>query len=171
MQWLVCSRKFANTAFIWSGNPRKDVFITERPHTSWTVGLCSRTELYRSRPLSTEMESLVTENSNSSKGSTEFELSPDHTTSWKSAWWVVWDSTLLYLTSLYRSLPRTFCATCIRKIHALGDFRVAFRLCFKASPSAKPFIWKLVLFTRKFWFIYMWIKLISIWKASHQDSL
>ena len=52
----------------------------------------------------------------------------------------------------------------------LGDFRVAFCLCFKASPSAKPFIWKLVLFTRKFWFIYMWIKLISIWKASHKDS-
>ena len=23
-----------------------------------------------------------------------------------------------------------------------GDIRVAFRLCFKASPSAKPFIWK-----------------------------
>ena len=33
----------------------------------------------------------------------------------------------------------------------IGDFRVAFRLCFKASPSAKPFIWKLVSFTRKFW--------------------
>ena len=31
----------------------------------------------------------------------------------------------------------------------IGDFRVAFRLCFKASPSAKPFIWKLVLFTCK----------------------
>ena len=37
----------------------------------------------------------------------------------------------------------------------IGDFRVVFHLCFKASPSAKPFIWKLVLFTRKFWFIYM----------------
>ena len=49
----------------------------------------------------------------------------------------------------------------------IGDFRVAFRLCFKASPSAKPFIWKSVLFTCKFWFIYVWIKLISIWKASH----
>ena len=32
----------------------------------------------------------------------------------------------------------------------IDDFRVAFRLCFiKASPSAKPFIWKLVLFTCK----------------------
>ena len=31
----------------------------------------------------------------------------------------------------------------------IGDFRVAFRLCFKASPSAKPFVWKLVLFTCK----------------------
>ena len=40
-------------------------------------------------------------------------------------------------------------------------------LCFKASPSAKPFIWKLVLFTRKLWFIYMWTKLISISKFSH----
>ena len=37
----------------------------------------------------------------------------------------------------------------------MGDFRVAFCLCFKASPSAKPFIWKLVLFPCKFWFIYM----------------
>ena len=27
----------------------------------------------------------------------------------------------------------------------IGDFRVAFRLCFKVDPSAKPFIWKLVL--------------------------
>ena len=31
----------------------------------------------------------------------------------------------------------------------IGDFRITFRLCFKASPSAKPFIWKLVLFTCK----------------------
>ena len=53
---------------------------------------------------------------------------------------------------------------------AIGDFWVTFRLCFKASPGAKPFIWKLVLFTCKFWFIYIWIKLISIWKASHKDS-
>ena len=30
---------------------------------------------------------------------------------------------------------------------------------------------KLVLFTRKFWFIYMWIKLILIWKAFHWDLL
>ena len=29
---------------------------------------------------------------------------------------------------------------------SLGDFRVAFRLCLKVSPSTKPFIWKLVLF-------------------------
>ena len=31
----------------------------------------------------------------------------------------------------------------------IGDFRVAFCLCFKASPSVKPFIWKLVLLTCK----------------------
>ena len=49
----------------------------------------------------------------------------------------------------------------------LGDFQVAFRLCFKASPSAKPFLWKLVLFTCKWTKICVWIKLISIWKASH----
>ena len=24
----------------------------------------------------------------------------------------------------------------------IGDFQVAFHLCFKASPSVKPFIWK-----------------------------
>ena len=64
-----------------------------------------------------------------------------------------------------------FCLFNIMMLQTIGDFRVAFRLCFKASPSVKPFIWKLVLFTRKFWFIYMWIKLIFIWKASHQDSL
>ena len=29
----------------------------------------------------------------------------------------------------------------------MGDFRVVFLLCFKARPSVKPFIWKLVLFT------------------------
>ena len=42
----------------------------------------------------------------------------------------------------------------------IGDIRVVFRLCFKASPRAKPFIWKLVLSTRKCWFIYMWTKLV-----------
>ena len=31
----------------------------------------------------------------------------------------------------------------------ISDFRVAVRFCFKASPSAKPFIWKLDLFTCK----------------------
>ena len=30
-----------------------------------------------------------------------------------------------------------------KMVYLLGDFRVAFRLCFKASPSAKPLIWKL----------------------------
>ena len=40
--------------------------------------------------------------------------------------------------------------------HWIGDFWVAFRLCFKASPSANPFIWKLVLFTCK------WILLIFL---------
>ena len=40
----------------------------------------------------------------------------------------------LYATSLFPSI---------------GDFRVAFCLCFKASPSAKPFIWIFVLFTCK----------------------
>ena len=38
------------------------------------------------------------------------------------------------------------------------NFRVVFRL-FQSESSAKPFIWKLGLFTRKFGFIYMWIKL------------
>ena len=41
-----------------------------------------------------------------------------------------------------------------KHIHTLiGDFWAAFRLCFKASPGAKPFIWKLVLFTCK------WVKI------------
>ena len=31
-------------------------------------------------------------------------------------------------------------------IYTIADFRVAFHLCFKASRSAKPFIWKLVNF-------------------------
>ena len=44
-------------------------------------------------------------------------------------------------------------------------------LCFKASPSAKPFIWKLILFTCKWTNICMWIKLIFKSKALHLDSL
>ena len=43
------------------------------------------------------------------------------------------------------------------KAMTIGDFRVAFRLRFKTSPSAKPFIWK---WTK----ICVWIKLIFIWK-------
>ena len=35
---------------------------------------------------------------------------------------------------------------------AKGNRRVAFRLCFKARPGAKLFIWKVVLFTRKWSF-------------------
>ena len=62
---------------------------------------------------------------------------------------------------------------CYKKVCANNrrNFQVAFCLCFRASPGAKPFKWKLVLFTRKFWFIYLWINLISISKASHLDSL
>ena len=52
----------------------------------------------------------------------------------------------------------------------IGDFQVVLHLCFKASSSSKRLIWKLVLFTCKFWFIYMWIKLIFLWKALHLDS-
>ena len=37
---------------------------------------------------------------------------------------------------------------------------VAFHLCFKASPSVKPFIWKLVSFTCKWTKICVWTKLI-----------
>ena len=69
-------------------------------------------------------------------------------------------------SEVFKSSPQPP-STQLANSQPIGNFRVAFRLCFKASPSVKPFIWKLVLFTRKFWFIYMWIKLISIWKASH----
>ena len=49
-------------------------------------------------------------------------------------------------------------AISVRVSYTVGDFRVVFHLCFKViGPSAKPFKWKLVLFTCKFWFIYMWI--------------
>ena len=71
---------------------------------------------------------------------------------------------------LNRSIDIIF-ATKRSRSSTVGDFRVAFQLCFKASPGAKPFIWELVLFTCKCWFIYIWIKLIFIWKASHYDSL
>ena len=47
------------------------------------------------------------------------------------------------------------------QVEKIALFRVAFRLCFKARPSAKPFIWKLVLFTCKWIKTCMWIKLIS----------
>ena len=47
----------------------------------------------------------------------------------------------------------------------VGDFWVTLCLCFKGSPSAKPFMGQLVLFTRKWTTICMWIKLIFTWKA------
>ena len=59
----------------------------------------------------------------------------------------------------------------------IGDFRVAFRLCFKASPIAKPDVWKLIFFTRKFWFIYMWIRspspgasISKVWETTHAQT-
>ena len=52
-------------------------------------------------------------------------------------------------------------------ISTIGDFQVVFSLCFKASHSAQPFIWKSVLFTCKWTKIGIWIKL----KVLHQDSL
>ena len=56
------------------------------------------------------------------------------------------------------------------KSWAIAHSRVVFRLCLETGLSAKPFIWKLVLFTCKFWFIYTWIKLIFIWKTFHLAS-
>ena len=57
----------------------------------------------------------------------------------------------------------------------IGDFQVLFQLCFRESLGAKPFIWKFawahLQCTCNFWFIYMWIKLIFIWKALHQGLL
>ena len=50
------------------------------------------------------------------------------------------------------------------KVTRIDHFRVAFRLCFKARPSAKPFMWKLLLFTCKWTKICLWINLIPIWK-------
>ena len=54
---------------------------------------------------------------------------------------------------------------------SIGHFWVVFHPFQSESGSAKPFIWKVVLFTCKWTRICMWIKLISIWKASHYNSL
>ena len=59
----------------------------------------------------------------------------------------------------------------IDEMNPRGNFQVAFPLCFKARPSAKPFMWKLIIFTLKLWFIYMWTKLISTSKTTHNDLL
>ena len=69
-------------------------------------------------------------------------------------------------------IPLHSCQEHMRLLHTIffmpiGDFRVAFHLCFKTSPSAKRFVWKLVLFTCKLTKLCVWIKLISVWKASH----
>ena len=40
-------------------------------------------------------------------------------------------------------------------------------LLFESESSAKPFIWKLILFPRKLNKSFMWIKLISMWNALH----
>lgn len=53
----------------------------------------------------------------------------------------------------------------------IGDFLVAFCLCFETSPGADPFTWKLVLFTCKWTNIFMWIKRVSIRKVLYWDSL
>ena len=47
-----------------------------------------------------------------------------------------------------------------KRYFSIGHFRVTFRLCFKARPSAKPFIWKLVLFTSK------WTKMLRVNKTN-----
>ena len=44
-------------------------------------------------------------------------------------------------------------STVVEGASLTGDFRVVFYLCFKASPGVKPFIWKFVLFSYKFWLI------------------
>ena len=87
------------------------------------------------------------------------------------------NSSLMALQKLgqYSSFPifwnRALSHKCWDKLHQISDFRVAVHLCFKASPSAKPFVWKLILFTCKWTKICLWIKLISIWKVLHLDSL
>ena len=51
---------------------------------------------------------------------------------------------------------------------AIGHFRVLLCLCFKTSPSAKPFIWKWVLHAVSF---FMQINVIFIRMVSLSDSL
>ena len=62
-------------------------------------------------------------------------------------------SCLLYSTLMTPNALLQLCFDNVCRLKScctIGDFQVAFCLCFKASPSAKPFIWKLVLFTWKF---------------------
>ena len=85
----------------------------------------------------------------------------------KGEWSVVWDVRLLWGTRncnlperpplLSDHLTKILTGSSVNQIVINKTSDMPFASCFKASPSAKPFIWKLVLFTRKFWFIYMWI--------------
>ena len=59
----------------------------------------------------------------------------------------------------------------VRHNKPIGDFRVDFRLFFKARPCAKSFIWNLLFFTHKCWFIYTWINSFSVWKISPRVAL
>ena len=114
MQWLVCSRKLAQAQHLFYREipERTQLFpASVVSGLTWLEPLVCLHELSSTgeyRPLRREMESRVTENA-ASEASTEFEISPDHTTSWKSAWWVIWDW-VYYCTllSLYRSLPWPF---------------------------------------------------------------
>ena len=55
----------------------------------------------------------------------------------------------------------------IQKGRTIGHFRVPLCLCFKASLSAKPFLWKWTLICMK---MKLHAELIFIWKVSHLDS-
>ena len=83
----------------------------------------------------------------------------------------------LYFHSLWIQLLHVWCllSPSVTSVTSVCDssrnIQWPISLCFKARPSAKSFIWKLVLLACKWSKIYMWIKQVFMRKASHWDSL
>ena len=76
---------------------------------------------------------------------------------------VTWPKVYMISCVLALFLPLLYFITFLETYVSIGDFGVAFRLCFKASPSAKPLILKLVLSTCK------WTK-ICVWRKATRKS-
>ena len=76
----------------------------------------------------------------------------DHSQQTQTTQWTNQKSKLIHVTGVNtgKRLQASLAELSHAKPEQIGHFRVVFCLCFKTSPSAKPFIWKWV------WFAFEW---------------